>query len=75
MELQPVQRPAKTWAGHGSGATCSVCGNAVTREEIEYEVELPPGALAKSLRFHFACYQRWAADSASARATATATKA
>jgi hypothetical protein len=54
----PVQRPARTWAGQGRGAECSVCGGQIAAHEVEYEVELPEG----SSHFHFACYRTWAAD-------------
>jgi len=54
----PVQRQARTWAGQGTGAECSVCGDLIAAEDIEYEVELPTG----SPHFHFECYRTWAAD-------------
>ena len=60
-DSQPLAqtRPARTWAGHGSGAACNGCGIAIAEHEIEYEVELPSGSLIRSLHFHFICYQGW----------------
>jgi hypothetical protein len=62
-----VQRPPRMWAGHGSGATCSVCARSIQQQDIEYEVELPPGSERRSLHFHFSCYQGWIVDGALAR--------
>jgi hypothetical protein len=70
VPLMRNTRPLRTWAGHGSGATCSGCGQSIRPQEIEYEIELPasgaerpqryqPGSDGKSLRFHFACYRNW----------------
>jgi hypothetical protein len=70
----PYRKPLRTWAGHGSGATCNGCGGTIQPHEIEYEIELPVSGRGatnaeplryqadsdgKSLRFHFACYRSW----------------
>jgi hypothetical protein len=57
----PVRRPPRTWAGHGSGAPCTTCGNPISETDIEYEVEMQPGSL-RTLHFHFHCYQDWVAQ-------------
>lgn len=54
------REPLRTWAGHGTGATCSGCGEPVQAHEIEYEVEMPAGNGAPTLNFHLACYRNWA---------------
>ena len=56
----PMQRPPRTWAGHGSGASCDLCGNAIREQEIEYEVDAQPA----TLHFHFNCYQDWSSQRA-----------
>jgi len=56
----PVQRPLRTWAGHGTGIPCNACGMAIDEKDIEYEVEMPRGSL-QTLHFHFNCYQDWLA--------------
>ncbi len=66
-EPQPQHRPARTWAGHGSGAVCNGCGSPIAEHEIEYEVELSAGSLVRNLRFHFLCYQGWHRGSAAAK--------
>jgi len=53
--------PRRTWAGHGTGASCDLCRQTVTSEQIEYEVELDESR--QSIRMHFACYQRWVTSS------------
>jgi hypothetical protein len=66
----PYRKPLRTWAGHGTGATCHRCGESIQAHEIEYEIELPSVAeehpvrfqarsFGPSLRFHFACYRKW----------------
>jgi hypothetical protein len=51
----------RTWAGHGSGATCDGCGGLIGPDQIEYEIELPQGSETPSLYFHFGCYRNWTA--------------
>jgi len=55
----PYQKPARTWAGRGSGAFCDLCQQPIEADQIEYEVELPPEAQAPVLNFHLACYEKW----------------
>jgi hypothetical protein len=62
VTASPVQRPARTWAGRGTGAECSLCGASIASDEIEYEVEMPAGSPRRSSHFHFACYRSWAAN-------------
>ena len=57
-----ANRPVRTWAGHGSGAACTMCGRRIADHEIEYEVEVGAPDVGRSLHFHFPCYQRWATD-------------
>jgi hypothetical protein len=70
VPLVPYRKPLRTWAGHGTGATCHRCGRLIEAHDIEYEIELPTGGEeragryqahsdAPSLRFHFACYRKW----------------
>ena len=70
VPLTAYRKPLRTWAGHGTGARCSSCGETIQPQDIEYEIELPtmngerpmrfqPGTDGRSLRFHFACYRKW----------------
>jgi hypothetical protein len=55
----PYQAPPRTWAGHGTGATCNGCGNSIQEHEIEYEIEMPRDHSVATLHFHFVCYKNW----------------
>ena len=59
VSVLPYRKPLRTWAGHGTGATCNGCGEAIRADDIEYEVELPPGSNALPLHFHLECYRNW----------------
>jgi len=59
VPLMPYRRPLRTWAGHGTGATCHRCGLTIEAHDIEYEVELAPPGNHTGLRFHFKCYRTW----------------
>jgi hypothetical protein len=58
--LLSQREPLRTWAGHGTGVTCNGCGEPIQTNEIEYEVEMPPGGEVATLNFHLACYRVWA---------------
>jgi hypothetical protein len=61
---QPLgyQKPLRTWASRGTGATCELCDRRINPHEIEYEVELATGDGSRMLHMHFACHQRWASE-------------
>ena len=62
----PYQEPLRTWAGHGTGALCNLCGTPIVAQDIEYEVELVSPAASGGLRglhFHFNCYRVWETQS------------
>jgi hypothetical protein len=58
-QLLPYEEPMRTWAGHGTGAPCNVCGLPVDVHDIEYEVELLTEGSVRTLRFHLKCYRVW----------------
>jgi hypothetical protein len=59
QRILPYEEPMRTWAGHGTGALCSVCGLAIRSQDIEYEVELITSVTVRNLHFHFNCYRTW----------------
>jgi hypothetical protein len=62
--LAPI-RGDVTWAGHGSGGTCCVCGKAVKSSEVQYEVE---DEGRRSIGCHFPCFIAWQEESRRNRA-------
>ena len=52
----PVLAPAHLYAGYGEGQRCSVCGEAVSRTQVLYEV---PVDKRGTLHFHLACHAAW----------------
>lgn len=58
-QLLPYEEPARTWAGHGTGALCNFCGAAIKSHDIEYEVELITAGNVRNWHFHFNCYRTW----------------
>ena len=40
----PARKPTTTWAGRGSGAPCTICGEPVNAHEVEFELDFTPRA-------------------------------
>ena len=58
----PARAPDRTWGGPGVGASCSVCGVPVTRDELELEIEFAhDGANPRLDKFHLhvRCFAAW----------------
>jgi hypothetical protein len=55
----PYRGTLRTWAGHGTGATCDECSCVIQEHEVEFEIELPRSNSTPSLHFHFVCYRNW----------------
>jgi len=58
----PARRPDRTWGGPGVGAVCSVCGKRVTKDEMEFEIQLEhdgsdPGP--DKYHVHIRCFAAW----------------
>ena len=58
----PYEKPLRTWASRGTGATCDLCGGRIHPPDIEYQLDLAPEGGERTLHMHFACHQRWAAE-------------
>jgi hypothetical protein len=58
----PYQKPLRTWASRGTGASCDLCSGRINPPDIEYQVELPPNGETRLLHMHFGCHYRWAAE-------------
>jgi hypothetical protein len=58
----PSRRPDRTWGGRGVGALCTVCGEAVTEDHLELEVQFArdgdnPGL--DKFHIHVRCFAAW----------------
>jgi hypothetical protein len=51
----PPEPPQKYFAGKGTGQRCDVCEQAISAEELEYEVDVDD----RTLRFHEKCLDMW----------------
>jgi hypothetical protein len=58
----PNRCPQRVWGGPGSGACCAVCGDAVTQNEFEMELEFARGDGDSGVieyLFHVSCFTAW----------------
>lgn len=55
----PDNFPAQTWGGYGAGKPCSLCGQAIQQDDVEYEVEDRSGETPSLYQFHFMCHAAW----------------
>ena len=58
----PSRRPDHMWGGTGVGALCTVCGEAVTEDQMEFEVQFAhdgdnPGL--DKFHVHVRCFAAW----------------
>jgi hypothetical protein len=64
----PSRQPGRVWGGSGSGAECVLCGEHVTAQETELELEFPAdsGNAVASYLVHVQCFSVWEAERESA---------
>lgn len=57
----PERSPERMWGGHGSGASCAVCGHAVQRGEVEYELQFTSEGNPDDgpYHVHVHCFAAW----------------
>ena len=58
----PSRRPDRTWGGPGVGLVCEVCGEPVTKDQLEMQVEFRrdrdnPGL--DIFHIHVRCFAAW----------------
>jgi hypothetical protein len=58
----PERRPDRTWGGPGVGASCSVCDEPVTSDQLEFEIQFRrdgdnPGL--DKFHVHIRCFAAW----------------
>jgi hypothetical protein len=54
--------PTRTWGGPGVGAPCTVCGEPITKDQLEFEVQFArdgdnPGL--DKFHIHVRCFAAW----------------
>jgi len=52
----PSAVPKSLGAGHGTGATCCLCGQRIEPEQVEYELREEGG---ETFHFHMQCHAIW----------------
>jgi hypothetical protein len=57
----PRRRPDRMWGGKGNGATCAVCGEPVSCEELGFDLEFarPTSRAPVTHQFHVRCFAAW----------------
>jgi hypothetical protein len=58
----PTRKPDRTYGGHGSGIDCAVCGQRMTRDQPEFEIEFSRNGMTAgvdSFHLHPRCYAAW----------------
>ena len=52
----PLEPPGRSFVGKGTVRRCDVCEQAITEDQLEYEVDVSEG---RTLRFHDRCHDMW----------------
>ena len=58
----PARRSDRMWGGPGMSASCSVCGEPVRRDQMEFELQFERDDAGPSLdshHFHVRCFAAW----------------
>jgi hypothetical protein len=58
----PVRAPDRTFGGAGNGEPCAVCGQLITRDQLELEIDVNrSGATSGTDTYHFhtRCFAAW----------------
>jgi hypothetical protein len=55
----PLRRPDRTWGGPGVGASCVVCDQPITRDQLELEIEFERVGGLDKFHVHLRCFSAW----------------
>ncbi len=58
----PSRLPDRTWGGPGIGAPCQICGEPVTKDQMEFEIQFAHDGDAPGLdkfHVHIRCFAAW----------------
>jgi hypothetical protein len=57
----PESPAASIWGGRGSGQPCTLCGDPIRADQVEYEIA--DSRDGDTLRFHLPCHTAWQFES------------
>ncbi|MGH7345536.1 MAG: hypothetical protein ACREK4_11535 [Candidatus Rokuibacteriota bacterium] len=58
----PIRRPDRTWGGPGIGVPCRVCREAITKNQLEFELQFSHAGAVPGLdryHVHIRCFAAW----------------
>jgi hypothetical protein len=58
----PARKPDRTWGGPGGGGECAVCGESVTKQHMEFEVQFQKDGTQTDFdnyHVHIRCFAAW----------------
>lgn len=58
----PNRAPESSWGGLGCGAACAICGERLSPDEVELELEFATGQDGRgreNYHLHVACFSAW----------------
>ena len=58
----PLREPECTWSGNGGGVSCSVCELPISKDQLEFEVQLAHDGDRSGLdryHLHLPCFAAW----------------
>jgi hypothetical protein len=60
----PAREPQRMWGGPGSGAVCSLCGQPVRQEEVEFELQFMADgpSTEETYHLHARCLTAWKSE-------------
>jgi hypothetical protein len=47
------------WGGYGRGDVCSLCGEPIRSNEVEFEVPEADSGARAAFKFHITCHDAW----------------
>lgn len=70
----PCQPPARSWGGGGTGAACAICGERISPNQLEYELEFARAGDWERARVHvhLQCCSAWELERLALQSTGSA---
>lgn len=60
----PDRSPERTWGGRGCGASCAICDQLISADELEFELQFPKGSRGEPADYyvHQGCFLAWESE-------------